>query len=135
MTDKFFIDTNIFVYAHFQDSDKKTNIASDLLETLPVLISSTQVLNEYYSVMLKKKIADNLIQENIEIIIGITDIQLIQVTTIRLAHKLKLKYGFSYWDSLVLAAALENQCTTIYSEDMQHKQIIEGKLQIINPFL
>jgi predicted nucleic acid-binding protein len=135
MTDKFFIDTNIFVYAHFQDSDKKTNIASALLETLPVLISSTQVLNEYYSVMLKKKIADNLIQDNIEIILSITDIQIIHIATIKLAHKLKLKYGFSYWDSLVLSSALEANCQLIYSEDMQHKQIIEGKLQIINPFL
>ena len=134
MTDKFFIDTNIFVYAHFQDSDKKTNIASELLETLPNLISSTQVLNEYYSVMLKKKIADNLIQDNIEIIISITDIQVIQIATIRLAHKLKLKYGFSYWDSLILASALEANCQLIYSEDMKHKQIIEGQVQIINPF-
>jgi predicted nucleic acid-binding protein len=135
MSDRNFIDTNIFVYAHFQDSNTKSNIALELLETSPLLISSTQVLNEYYSVMLKKKIADNLIQDNIEIIIDIANIQVIQLTTIKLAHKLKLKYGFSYWDSLILASALESQCTQLYSEDMQHKQVIEKQLQIINPFL
>ena len=134
MTDKNFIDTNIFVYAHFQDDNEKSDTALNLLETLPILVSSTQVLNEYYSVMLKKKIPDNLIQDNIEAIISITDIQVIQITTIRLAHKLKLKYGFSYWDSLILATALEVNCERLYSEDMQHNQIIEGQLRIINPF-
>ncbi len=135
MTVNSFIDTNIWVYAHFQDENQKSAIALELLETLPSLTSSTQVLNEYYSVMLKKKIADNLIQDNIEIIISICEIKIIAISTIRLAHQLKLKYGFSYWDSLILASALEADCDSIYSEDMQHQQIIEGKLQIINPFV
>ena len=42
---------------------------------------------------------------------------------------------FSYWDSLIIAAALEAGCTTLYSEDLQHKQVIEGVLTILNPFL
>ena len=67
MTDKCFIDTNIWVYAHLQDTHNKCEMALELLETLPQLVGSTQVLNEYYSVMLKKKIADHLIQENIEL--------------------------------------------------------------------
>ncbi|MDR0516418.1 MAG: hypothetical protein LBH25_05165 [Fibromonadaceae bacterium] len=48
---------------------------------------------------------------------------------------LKKKYHYSWWDSLVLASALENGCQTFYSEDMQHKQIIESSIKIINPFL
>ena len=44
------------------------------------------------------------------------------------------KYQYSYWDSLLLASSLENKCSIIYSEDMQHEQIIEKKLKIINPF-
>ena len=85
MTDNCFIDTNIWVYAHFQDDNTKSDIALELLETLPTLISSTQILNEYYSVMLKKKIADNLIQDYIEMMISISDIQTIQISTVRLA--------------------------------------------------
>ena len=69
MNDKFFIDTNLWVYAHLQENNKKCDIALNLLETLPTLLCSTQVLNEYYSVMLKKKITDNLIQDNIEVMI------------------------------------------------------------------
>jgi predicted nucleic acid-binding protein len=134
MSDKCFIDTNIWVYAHLQDTHNKCDVALELLETLPQLVGSTQVLNEYYSVMLKKKIADHLIQENIELIISIAEITVIEITTLRLTHKLKLKYGFSYWDSLVLASALESGCQCLYSEDMQHRQAIENSLIIINPF-
>ncbi|WP_426993231.1 PIN domain-containing protein [Methylomonas sp. CM2] len=130
-----FIDTNIWVYAHFQHSHEKCAIALELIETLPALVGSTQVLNEYYSVMLKKKVNDRLIQDNIEVIISIAAIQTIQVTTIRFAHRLKLKYGFSYWDSLIVASALEADCRQLYSEDLQHGQVIEDRLTVINPFV
>lgn len=136
MNDSCFIDTNIWVYAHLNaDDNTKSATALKLLETSPILVSSTQVLNEYYSVMLKKKIADNLIQDNIVVMIGISDIRIIQVTTLHLTHKIKLKYGFSYWDSLILASALEASCPVLYSEDMQHNQIIENSLTVINPFM
>lgn len=135
MSDRSFIDTNIWVYAHLQETgNDKCNSALALLETLPILVCSTQVLNEYYSVMLKNKVADHLIQDNTEIIIAITDVQLIQLTHIRLTHKIKLKYGFSYWDSLIVASALESGCQCLYSEDMQHRQMIEDSLMVINPF-
>ena len=129
-----FIDTNIWVYAHTNADSSKSASALKLLESLPVLVSSTQVLNEYYSVMLKNKIADNLIQDNIEVIIEVCSVQIIQIPTLYLAHKLKLKYGFSYWDSLILASALEANCQALYSEDMQHGQVIEHSLTIINPY-
>ena len=45
------------------------------------------------------------------------------------------KYGFSFWDSMIVAAALDNHCSILYSEDLHHEQIIEGKLQIVNPFI
>jgi predicted nucleic acid-binding protein len=48
---------------------------------------------------------------------------------------IKEKHGYSWWDSLVLTSALENNCTIVYSEDMQHNQVIENRLKIINPFL
>jgi len=47
---------------------------------------------------------------------------------------MKEKYGYSWWDSLVLSAALGNGCSILYSEDLQHKQIIENSLEIVNPF-
>ena len=136
MTDKCFIDTNIWIYAHLKQSiNQKHSLALNLIENLQYLIISTQVLNEYYSVMLKKKIPDSIIQDNIEVIIDIAEIYLVEVNTIRLAHRLKLKYGFSYWDSLILASALNANCQIIYTEDLQHKQVIENRLKVLNPFI
>ncbi len=54
--------------------------------------------------------------------------------TIETALMLKGKYHFSYWDSLMLSAALISNCEVVYSEDMQHNQTIEGRLRILNPF-
>jgi predicted nucleic acid-binding protein len=44
------------------------------------------------------------------------------------------KYGYKIYDALVVASALEAKCTTLYSEDMQHGQLIEKQLTIRNPF-
>ena len=41
----------------------------------------------------------------------------------------------TYWDSLIVATALSSECSILYSEDMQHNQLIENKLRIINPFI
>jgi len=43
-------------------------------------------------------------------------------------------YKFQFYDCLIIATALENNCTILYSEDMQHNQLIEDKLTILNPF-
>ena len=51
------------------------------------------------------------------------------------AIELKDKYNLQYYDALIIATALENHCNIIFSEDMQHNQIIENQLTIINPFI
>lgn len=135
MSESAFIDTNIFVYAHLQEEgNSKCDAALALLENLPTVICSTQVLNEYYSAMLKNKVAENLIQDNIEQIIEFSDVAVVQINTLRLAHQLRLKYRFSYWDCLILASALEANCAVLYSEDMQHGQVINEAVRIVNPF-
>jgi predicted nucleic acid-binding protein len=52
-----------------------------------------------------------------------------------LASRLRDAYSFSYWDSFIVAAALDAGCATLYSEDMQHGQKVESGLIIINPFI
>ncbi len=54
--------------------------------------------------------------------------------TIVVALDIMIRYRFSYWDSLILSAALESSCTILYTEDMQHDRSIENKLTICNPF-
>ena len=53
--------------------------------------------------------------------------------TVFLALDIAERYGFSFYDSLIVAAAIESKCTTLYSEDMHHSQHI-GNLSIKNPF-
>ncbi len=56
-------------------------------------------------------------------------------STILLALDIAQRYGFSYYDSLIVAAAREADCARLYSEDLQHGQVLESGLTIINPFL
>jgi len=58
----------------------------------------------------------------------------LELETIKLCVSIKEKYSYSWWDSLVLASALENDCAILYSEDLQPNQVIENQLKILNPF-
>jgi len=82
--------------AEFALHQTEKKVQKAYLGQLRVPQCSTQVLNEYYSVMLRKRFADNLIQDNVEVIIEVTDIRVVEIATIRRAHQVKLKYGFSY---------------------------------------
>ena len=53
---------------------------------------------------------------------------------VREAIALGERFQFSHWDSLIVATALEAGCDTLYSEDMQHGQLIDNRLTVINPF-
>jgi predicted nucleic acid-binding protein len=71
-----------------------------------------------------------MVEQNI---VSVSLISPINYQTYQSAYQLRTKYSVSYWDSLIIASALENVCSTLYSEDMQHQLIIENKLCIINP--
>lgn len=100
------------------------------------LVTSTQVLNEFHSNLIKKfNIEDatalHIVEQNI---LPISLVVPVSYQTYHSAYKLRSNYSFSFWDSLIVASALENNCTTLYTEDMQHLQKIENQLLIINPF-
>lgn len=143
MKDKIFIDTNIFVYA-FLDSNKNEKEYKKYLEAKKLLesfdgsceiIISTQACSEYYSALLKNKILDIEIQQSLKELIKAVEVSSISKSTILALMNIKNKNKYSYWDSLILSSALENSCNILYSEDMQHNQIIENQLKIINPFI
>ena len=73
--------------------------------------------------------------ENVVAIIERAELKIITGSTLLKAFEIAVTYKLSHWDSLVIAAALEAHCTILYSEDMNHGQLIEGKLKIINPFV
>jgi predicted nucleic acid-binding protein len=138
MKDRIFIDTNVLVYIHLFDEesqDKRKALQNLLHRRIDAeLIINVQVINEFYNVLLRKNIEDNVIQEKIHSQLEICSASELSLKTVFSAWKLREKYKYSYWDSLILASALENSCSILYSEDMQHGQVIEDSLKIINPF-
>jgi predicted nucleic acid-binding protein len=134
MKDNCFIDTNIFVYAHTNLASGKQEVSQHLLKSENLFIS-TQVLNELISVFRKKFNKD---WKSIENIIAETctyyTIHTVNEETINKAIGLAVRYDYSYFDSLIIASALECNCKTLYSEDLQNKQIINKVLTIKNPF-
>ncbi len=128
-----FADTNIVVYAYANDP-LKSSVAEAIVSAIPVL--STQIINEFLNVARVKmnldlptrhKVAQNLLH-------GCTVVSL-DVQVVAQAMALEAKYQVSYWDALVISAALAAGCDTLYSEDMQNGQIFENCLTVRNPFV
>ena len=133
MNDKCFIDTNIFLYAFSTKDLNKQTIAKKIV--LQPYHISTQVINESCSNFIKKLTFDeDMVTSFIGSAYSRYHIINFSESLFLKGSNIRLKYKYSYYDSLIIAAALESKCTILYSEDMQHKQIIENTLQIINPF-
>lgn len=99
-------------------------------------VLSTQVLAESANVV-RRKFGRSLTEIEIfhDSLLDACRLQLILPTTIRGALTIMERYGFSIYDSLIVATALEAGCSTLYSEDMHHGQVIEERLTLVNPFL
>lgn len=127
-----FLDTNILVYA--QQTGPKAIISQDLIAQGGTI--SVQVLNELTNVLRKK---DNRSWRDIELVLDDVDNALepalpLTAATSRAALALARDHGFSFYDALIIASAIDASCDTLYSEDMQHGRSI-GELAIVNPFL
>lgn len=134
MKDKVFIDTNILVYFATDKTDKRELIINKLDECEFSFIS-IQVLNEFTNTCFKKAL---LKPDEIEFAVKeyttMFNVAILNIDTIIGALKVKQKYGFSYYDSMIISTALQNDCTILYTEDLQHLLRINDKLTIINPF-
>jgi len=96
---------------------------------------STQVMNELSNVCLKKyHLKIEHVEDYLRELSNIVEIHILDAQTSFSALNLLKKYKFSFYDALIVASALEENCETLFSEDMQHDQIIEDKLLIQNPF-
>lgn len=134
MSDRVFLDSNIIVYAYSVSDPRKQKIAENIILNNTCVVS-TQVMNEYSNVCLKKySVPVARILLDIDEIDKNCNLVKIDEATIKKALILKDIYGYSYYDCLVLSSALENKCNILYSEDMQDEQVIENTLKITNPF-
>jgi len=133
MSDKIFVDTNVLVYSVANDQGKRA-IADNLLLNKDVVISP-QVISEFVAVTLRKQILEfGKVSEYAKQFMRVFHVTAMTSDTVQSALDIMEKYQFSYWDSLILAAALESACQFLYSEDLQDGQRIENILTIHNPF-
>lgn len=133
MRDKIFLDTNILLYAFSSKEMHKHNISKELV--LSDAVISTQVINEVSVNLLKKfKMSEDDIEKFIQSSYKRYEFAPIDKETFLTASLVRKKYLLSYFDSIIVASALVANCNILYSEDMQHKLIIDSRLKIINPF-
>lgn len=140
MSGRDFVDTNIWLYALVEpqrapDSDKHRRAALFISGLIRPVISS-QVVRELCRNLLKKSaIAEPDLQRLIHDWYPRCELYASNEEQHLLASRLRQTASFSFWDSLIVAAALDAGCSTLYSEDMQHGQLVEGRLTITNPLL
>ena len=127
-----FVDTNVVLYSLSDDMAKRRRALMILVDR-PVL--SLQVLNEVANVM-RRKLGFTIPAIREVVLRWLVESRLHPLAPSTLLSALDVggRYGFSHYDSLIIAAALEAGCATLYSEDLQHGQIIDQSLTIINPF-
>jgi predicted nucleic acid-binding protein len=131
---KISLDTNVLIYNHGIDGDAKQLIADSLLDNVPVI--STQVISEYLNVIkrISKMSKSDLLKMCAEWLEN-CQVQSVSLSTIKLARHLVERYDFQLFDSIIVASALEAECDILYSEDLHHGLVVEGKLTILNPFI
>ena len=135
---KCFLDSNIWIYSFIESQDpEKHNQALKLINELkPRLCLSAQVVNEICINLIRKAGVEEA-RINQLIVRFYFDYEIIETnqTIILKASDIRSKHDFSFWDSMLLASALEANADNFYSEDMQDGFVLDNKLKIINPFI
>jgi len=130
-----FIDSNIWLYAHDRSPlavDKRQRSIALIVGVLPVI--SIQVVNEVCNNLFRKmKFTKLEVDDAVDFMRQVSVLQPITWSTYPEASMLHTRYSLSFYDSLVVAAALQAGVDTLYSEDMQHGLVVDNQLEIVNP--
>ena len=139
MKDKAFIDTNVFVYSLELAEPKKQQIAVALVKTADIkkeMVISSQVVQEFLNIALKK-FKHTFNNYDLQVYLGETLMPLCKhyphANFYTDVLQIQNGYQLSWYDAMIVAAALELDCDLLYSEDLQDGQEIMG-LKIVNPF-
>jgi predicted nucleic acid-binding protein len=127
-----FFDTSVLLYLLSDDT-----VRADRIETLLAArgVISIQVLNEFAVVALRKlKLPLNEVREILDTIRAVCTVEPITVETHDRGLAVFERYRFSLYDSILVATALISGAKILYSEDLQHGQIIDNQLRVTNPF-
>jgi predicted nucleic acid-binding protein len=139
MSDRFFLDTNIFVYTFDSRVPEKQQLAANLVQTALKEANASisyQVIQEFINVA-TRKFASPLKPADCQLYVNRVMFPLWKIYSSKdlfnNALRIHDEYKFGFYDSLIVAAALESQSDILYSEDLQANQKVES-LQIVNPF-
>ena len=138
MSEQIFLDTNVLVYLFDSDAPVKQARAREIIETEALggrALISTQVLQEFY-VCITRKLAEPLDPEIAHRAVedfSVFPIVQVDVRMILSAIQRNRKDKISFWDALIVQAAIHGGAKTIYTEDLQHGRELDG-LKIENPF-
>jgi predicted nucleic acid-binding protein len=133
---KIFFDTNILVYTVDKKDLFKTNKSREMVKLIvqnhsPVI--STQVLQEFYSASTTKLKLDKIVIKNLIHSYRNMEIVTVDLLIIEQAIDISILFQLSFWDSLIVAAAEQANCSYLISEDLNNGQKIRG-IEIVNPF-
>ena len=135
---KFFFDTNVLVYLFDTDSPDKRKKARALFQKHAEagdILLSTQVLQEFYVAVTCKLARPLDAAAAAEAVSSFAELPLVQIDSeliVSAIHRSR-NNRLSFWDAVIVQAAIEGHASTLYSEDMQHGQTVDG-LQVVNPF-
>ena len=129
---KSFFDTSVLLYLLSAETEKADRVEK-LLEQSGVI--SVQVLNEFTAVATRKLgLSFAEVREVLGVIRAVCVTQPLTVEHHDRGVEIVERYRFSFYNSVIVAAALLADCKTLYSEDLQHRQVIDKQLTVINPF-
>lgn len=140
MSDRFFLDTNILVYALTKGDLSKQAVAvrliTDAIDSGKGIISF-QIVQEFFSVALRRFDpplapieAEQFLAMPLRPLLAVHSSYALYSTALQLTHR----HALSWYDSLIVAAAIEADCRILYTEDLQHGQKFDN-LRVQNPFL
>lgn len=136
MPAKILLDTNLWVYLYAKNPPEKYQVVHQIVtDQFEAISVSAQILGELFYVLTRKKLLPPSEAKNVIVEMATTfPVLAIDTANVLLALDINTHYQYSYWDSLIVATAVLADCATLYSEDMQHQQVIDGKTQLLNPF-
>ena len=128
-----FFDTCVLLYLLSNDAAKADRV-EELLAARGTI--SVQVLNEFAAVSLRKlRMPLPEVKEILDTVRAVCDVVPLTVETHDRALAIVARYGFSLYDSLLIAAALIAGSRHLYSDNLQHGQLIDRQLRVVNPFI
>jgi predicted nucleic acid-binding protein len=140
MNDRFFLDTNIFVYSFDQSAAAKSRKSVQLIRqalTAQKGVISYQVVQEFFNAALKRFAqpmkpieAEQYLITVLQPLLAVHSSQALYAEALHL----HAQRGLSWYDSLIVSAAIQARCNLLYTEDLQHGQVFET-LWVMNPFL